>query len=262
MPDLIPADDLLARTLRTYAALESYSDQGELTCRIETGDGAVPPTLRRISFLIRWRRPESLRFEFREMQDGPELEWPKYVIWSRPDGVSRWWTIKPTVKQSSGLDLALAAAAGVSRGLSAMIPNLLRGRAEEAGVPTEPMGFRGEVVQLDAARCVRVPMQLGELHRRLWIEADTALILRCDELHRLSADRSKQLHEEILQRSDSGGPGSPLDPDAISEIRESSQAMLRRGSRYPLTFLNSARYHPVVNPVLDDSDFEFTPPTA
>jgi hypothetical protein len=175
MSDLIPADDLLARTLRTYAALESYSDHGELTSRIESSDRTQPRQTRRTRFATRWKHPKSLRFDFREMTVGPEDEWTKYVIWSRADIARTWWTVQPTVEVARDLNEALAGAAGISGRLSMFIPNLLRGRASAAGMPIAPDGFVGEEVLLDGVRCLCIGMQCRDGDEQLWIEAESAL---------------------------------------------------------------------------------------
>lgn len=262
MSDLVPADDLLARTLRTYAALASYSDHGELTSRIESTDPVQPNQTRRTRFATRWKHPDSLRFEFSEMTVGPEDEWRKYVIWSRAGVVRTWWTVRPKVEVVRDLELALAGATGVSGGLTAFVPNLVRGLASKAGFPTTPVGFLGEECQLDGARCVCIGMRTGDRDEWIWIEAESALVLRHDERSSLTKDKRERMHRDLLARLDSEESLRDLDPQMRAQLRETSMSELRRPFEHDLTFWHSARYVPVADPALADSDFEFTPPSA
>jgi hypothetical protein len=262
MPDPIPADDLLARTLRTYAALESYSDHGELTSRIESSDPGQPKQTRRTRFATRWKRPDSLRFEFREMTVGPEDESKKYVIWSRAGVVRTWWTVRPKVEVARDLERALARATGVSGGLAAFIPNLARGLASQAGFPTAPVGFLGKECQLDGARCVCIGMRTGDRDEWIWIEAESALVLRHDDRSSSTKDQRERMHRDILAELDSEEALRDLDPEDRARLRESSLSALREGFEQDLTFWHSARYFPIANPDLDDGEFEFTPPSA
>jgi hypothetical protein len=262
MPDLILADDLLARTVRTYAALESYSDQGELTSRIESSDPTQPRRTHRTRFATRWKRPDSLRFEFREMTVGPEDEWTKYVIWSRADIARTWWTIQPTVQVAHDLNEALAGAAGISGRLSTFIPNLLRGRTSAAGMPIAPDGFVGEEVLLDGVRCLCIGMQYRDRDEQLWIEAESALVLRHDRQSSLTKELSVRMHQAALARLDSDEPMEERYAELRAQVREATLSALREPAKHDLKFWDSARYFPVINPVLDDSDFEFAPPSA
>jgi hypothetical protein len=248
MSDPIPADDLLARTLRTYAGLESYSDHGELTSRIESTNPVQPKTTTRTRFATRWKHPQSLRFEFREMTVGPEDEWTKYVIWSRTGVVRTWWTVRPKVEVARDLNEALAGATGISGRLSMFIPNLLRGRASAAGMPIAPDGFVGEEVRIDGVRCLCIGMQARGGDERIWIEAESALVLRHDRQSALTKEQSVRMHRAALARLDSDESVGDLSSELRALVREATLSALREPEKHDLKYWDSARYFPVINP--------------
>lgn len=263
MSDLIPADDLLLRTARTYSELASYSDHGELTSRIESADPIQPKVTTRTRFATRWKRPDSLRFEFSTSPLSPLLdEWTKYVVWSQAGVVRTWWTVEPRVEVGGDLQRALAGATGVSGGLACFIPMLVRGLVSQAGLPTAPVGFLGKECQLDGARCICIGMRSGDRVEWIWIEAESALILRHDDRSSLTRDQHERRHRAILAELDAEEASGNLDAEVRTELRQSSLSALREGLEHDLTFWQSARYFPVANPELDDGEFEFAPPEA
>ncbi|OYW01307.1 MAG: hypothetical protein B7X11_04125 [Acidobacteria bacterium 37-65-4] len=119
-PDPQPAKEILARTAQVYAECASYRDTGSVVTTFHTGDGT---STRELSFSTAFVRPDRFHFEYAE--EGSSTGAPEYVIWRHGGEVRSWWDLRPGVKKEDSLNMALAAATGVSAGSAHTVPSLL-----------------------------------------------------------------------------------------------------------------------------------------
>jgi len=112
------------RMRQAYAQAQSYVDEGE----VRTGNSSFSlrswfsPDDR--PFTIAFVRGRGMRFEFRE-QDQRLSNWNRYVVWTDGRAVKQWWSSEPGIKTPRDLSTALRETAGVSRGSSLAVSNLL-----------------------------------------------------------------------------------------------------------------------------------------
>jgi outer membrane lipoprotein-sorting protein len=113
------AREILDKMVSVYASCSSYADKGESK---EVFLNNRHETLR--PFSTAFVRPSQFRFEFEEIS---ETRSTNYVVWQDSASIKSWWSIRPEVRFFETLDLALAGAAGVSRGASIQVPSMLFG---------------------------------------------------------------------------------------------------------------------------------------
>lgn len=116
----LPVERIIDQMISVYASCDSYVDEGEVVTIFikENGNRTVIKP-----FSTAFVRPSNFRFEYKDRRG--ENEWNSYIIWKEADLIKTWWSIQPTVKNPENLNLATAAAAGVSSLSSVTIPNLL-----------------------------------------------------------------------------------------------------------------------------------------
>ena len=109
---------ILARMAEVYANCTSYRDEGTVVSAFEE-----------ISFATVFERPSRFRYEY--TRSGARSD--RYVIWrTAPGDAQSWWTIRSNSPNQS-MNMAIAAATGVSAATSHHIPRLL--------MPDEVGGF-------------------------------------------------------------------------------------------------------------------------
>jgi hypothetical protein len=116
----LSAGEILERLARTYANCETYQDGGCVTTLFINANGK---RLDKKPFSTAFIRPDKFRFEFKSSFNGQD--WHRYMVWADGDDVRSWWHLQPEAKQPPSLDLALAAATGVSGSSAHTIPALL-----------------------------------------------------------------------------------------------------------------------------------------
>jgi hypothetical protein len=108
---------ILARMRDAYANCTSYRDEGRVVSAYDD-----------ISFATVFERPFKFRFEYTKAAPSH-----RYAIWRTASGNAQsWWTLRPEM-QSQTMNIAVAAATGVSAASSHNIPRLL--------MPAEVEGF-------------------------------------------------------------------------------------------------------------------------
>jgi RNA polymerase sigma factor (sigma-70 family) len=169
-----PAEQLMARMVKTYAEARSYQDEGEVVLVF------IDPAGRRTQkkpFTTRFVRPRLFRFEFTERDSFEELK--RYVIWSdaAPDRAKAWWTVRPKVEEQS-LAMCVGAAAGVSSLSSLTVPRLLMPAAIPAQSLADLRGPKIEDVEVvDGAPCDRVEGTDPRGNKEtLWIDKASSLV--------------------------------------------------------------------------------------
>jgi hypothetical protein len=163
------AQDILARVVERYATCETYRDE------VVYFDATIPRLkLNRCS--TRFVRGKGFRFDWTRLnQDSVSTH---LTIWKEGDDAYRWGDLVPE-KMSGAIRSHLAAAAGISQGMSVRVPALLL--AEEFG----PMRWKAARV-LDGgadapAGVVRIEYEVFLAYEVLTIDLATLLIVRCDE---------------------------------------------------------------------------------
>ncbi len=116
---------IVAQMRQAYAALQSYSDTGVLLIHMP-GDTAP----QEIPFQTAFDRPGKFRFAWTTSHPYRPLRHleTRHAIWSGAAGVYSWRQAsggEPTMKPIESLNLAMAAAAGVSGGASLTVAGLL-----------------------------------------------------------------------------------------------------------------------------------------
>jgi outer membrane lipoprotein-sorting protein len=117
---------ILDNVCRTYKNIKSYEDVGTVE---ETYPAHVPEGRVRMQFRTIFRRPEMFRLDYRSTQSVTERE-QNFVIWGSSSAARQWsdaWGTRKT--EVDNLKDGLESMAGVTSGVTAMIPNLLLGTA-------------------------------------------------------------------------------------------------------------------------------------
>ena len=112
------AGQILDRMVRAYADCKTYRDTGVVKTVFIEANGTR--TVEK-PFTTAMVRPDRFRFEYKETGNQRN----RYIIWSSGKDVKTWWGIKPGIKMSDSLELALAGATGVSGGSAHTIPAML-----------------------------------------------------------------------------------------------------------------------------------------
>ncbi len=169
-----PAEEVIARMVRTYADARSYRDEGEVTLVFVNASGRQT---QKKPFATMFVRPKLYRFEFTER--GTFEEPKRYVIWSdaAPDRAKTWWTIQPNIKEDS-LAMAVGAAAGVSSLSSLTIPRLLMPRAIQGHSPADLKGLKLVGIEIvDGVPCDKVEgTNLRGDVDTVWIDKASSLV--------------------------------------------------------------------------------------
>lgn len=186
---------IVARMARAYANCQSYRDTGVVESRYveKTGRRTVEQP-----FSTAFVRPDHFRFEYSSNEGGQKPY--RYIIcsqpkdsptwwdwiWSNTNDVQTWWDVQPGIKTSKSLGFALGGATGVSGGSAPTTAALL--------LPGEVWGSLTGLADLRLAadgklgdvECFRIEGKYGNLPTTLWIEKETYLLRRRDQLMTLT----------------------------------------------------------------------------
>lgn len=113
----LSAREILARMAAAYANCASYQDTGRVTTAIVGGDAAGHTDT--LSFSTAFVRPARFRFEFTARRGS------RFLAVAHGEDSRTWWDVQPGIQRPPSLELALAGAAGISRGAAHTVPALL-----------------------------------------------------------------------------------------------------------------------------------------
>lgn len=251
-------DELLRQVARVYGTCSRYRDRGVRTTRISTSTDHGPLEVdTRMEFRTRWRRPDALTFEYESMMQHHST---RCVLWARAGETKSWWTCAPGVQKWPDIGRALGAKAGVSGGLSILVPALLLQDPRRAGLPAAGGGFTGIPDQNLGLKCIRVGVRRGDAWKlEYWIDTERALLLRLDEARSMSAEELMKMWSSTLHTLEA--ESSDSDPERRSRTLVSIRDAARR-SQYDMTTASTTVWEPELEPCLDEAEFEFTPPTT
>jgi outer membrane lipoprotein-sorting protein len=218
------ADDVLARSRATYAALKSYSDSGRVD--YEYGPAAAP-LRERYTFTTLFRAPRHLLFDFTKGSPGG-----RFVVWGDGEVFHSWWAatgVEDTYPRGKGAT-AFVISTQPTAGSSVVISPLLFPGAGLIGTLEELADTTVEGTEMiDGHTCHKL---VGVARSRygsgnetnvrrtiVWIDAETLLVRRVFE-------------------------------DAP------------RGTASGIVARKTTTFEPKANPVLDEARFRFTPPAA
>ncbi|MCB9896765.1 MAG: hypothetical protein H6825_02050 [Planctomycetes bacterium] len=187
LPDGATPETIVRAMKHVYAFCSSYQDRGSIVTSMREDGRKIQ---RRKQFATAFARPDRLLFEF--VDQGPFIAGARYVIWSSDGEVRSWWSLADAPK-ARNLEVALAAAAGVSGGTSITLPNLLI-----PGLPSPPLLALTDVARLEDARlgeheCLRIAgTGLADRRVTLWIDETTLLLVRIDQDYALNGPHGGQ----------------------------------------------------------------------
>ena len=115
------ASEILQRTAKTYATCISYRDTGTATATTKSKALDYKSIL---DFMTVFTRPNQFRFEYNTAKDSI-IPTVRHIVWTSGDTAYWWWTIDSKVTKADSLEMALAAATGVSLGSAHNVPQLL-----------------------------------------------------------------------------------------------------------------------------------------
>jgi len=188
-----------------YLGCASYRDSGEVAVTITTNEERRKRTTMQ-RFTTAFVRPDRFRFEYREVALVDD-EGDRYLIHSEPGLRRSWWTLRPgTVDEHSSVLRAIAGAAGVSHGVTRIVPSLLFAREfpKQLGLIHDLDSFVALDDYLEGHPCIKLerhtphvppPLQRPQTSEELdsraettgetyWVDATTFLLRRIDEEHR------------------------------------------------------------------------------
>jgi VWFA-related protein len=170
----ITVTEILARASSVYSSCRSYSDEGEVSIRINAGFGSPRPMVQHFS--TAFVRPDAFRFEFRAGVTSHELH---FIAWKSGPLEKAY---RPMVFQQSGIDETLLSLYGPSFGSSLTVPALLMpdlfpGPGLFASFTA--VRLNGEE-KTDGRRAFRIEAQLPDEPLTLWIDASQFVILKVE----------------------------------------------------------------------------------
>ena len=176
-------DQILARSIKTYAEARSYEDAGLVTQVYLTGKSRR--TLKR-PFSTRFTRPNLFFYEFSERSGDGDDDRNRYVIWAdeAPERSRCWWTLRPEIKQDT-LAMTIAGGTGISGGSAFLVPQMLM----PVALPSLPLSglahctLAGEE-SVDDFPCHKLvgtahsgnPMTISGNPMTIWIDKETSLL--------------------------------------------------------------------------------------
>jgi len=193
---------IVARMARTYANCQSYRDTGVVETRYIEKTG--PRTVEQ-PFTTAFVRPDRFRFEYSSNEGGKKPY--RYIIcsqpkdspswwdwiWSNTSDVNTWWDVQPGVKTSKSLGFALGGATGVSGGsapttAALLLPGEVWGSL--TGLQDLRLAADGKLGDVD---CFRIEGSYGKLPTTLWIDKETYLLRRREQLMTFPDFRAEQI---------------------------------------------------------------------
>jgi hypothetical protein len=170
------AEEILGRMAKAYAECKTYRDSGVVRTVIRRDEGDLEEELQ---FDTAFVRPGRFRFVYSEQASGSAAS---YIVWRQDGDVRSWCRFARSAEPPKSLNLALAAATGVSQGVAHVIPALL--------LPKEIGGrklthltevWRIEDAEADDVPCFRVEGLYADSPMTIWIDKATHLVRRIDE---------------------------------------------------------------------------------
>lgn len=221
------ADDNLARSRGTYAALKSYADTGVVT--LEYGPAGAVQT-ERATFKTLYRAPRHFYFELTKNADAGG---DRFVVWSDGPAFHTWWAATGTADTyppGGGVQAFAIAAVPALNAITYIAPWLFA-QAGLSGTLTEiDSAVVAGVEQIAGRRCQKLAGLAKSVYgttghafnRRavtVWVDAETALV------------------RKIVEDGSAEGTAGAV-------------------SRSTVVF------EPLANPAIDDAQFRFVPPRA
>jgi len=240
-------NELVARACAAYARCRSYRDMGEAAVVVARGSKPWQRETRRFPFQTAFVRPARFLFEWKTMGVGPHEEWPHAALWRNARGLFAWETkvdlAAPELASPGSLAEVLERWSPACGCAAALVPRLL-GVLEGAN-PLEGLQPAGED-EIDGLRAQRLEKSLVGGVFVAWIALERPLVLRTFSRLRHSPERDAALRE-LAARAE-------LPPDLRRLVAETPSVASERIVETTL-FLR-----PELDPALDDSAFELTPP--
>lgn len=239
------AQAVLRDAAERYLRVQSYRDRGEVVTRYLGSHGHT----RIFEFETLFRRPDRLRFEFRERDVGPQAEWKRYQIAWCGGAADIHWTLNGR-RESESIGLAIAGATGVSAGSAHTVPRLL--------LPPE-IGGRS-VLESSSARLLDPDFLDRRPHHKLlvvetptrretvWLDAESLLISRIDEWH--WDDGKVDIDTEYIEH---------LEPAKRERLL---RTLTERTDSDPYEVHETTTYHYWIDKDIDDDEFTLDLPDA
>lgn len=126
------AAEILERAASVYANCTSYRDTGEVVTVVFGGPLTNKPSTLRKPFSTLFVRPDMLRFESSNANEGPPSNWNRHVVWASGGRVQGWFSADPPAYKPTSVLEALGAT-GFLDGSAWRIPYslLLRGEMDD-----------------------------------------------------------------------------------------------------------------------------------
>jgi outer membrane lipoprotein-sorting protein len=183
--DALSAREIIDKMVSVYGSCHSYSDKGESKdVMLDSGRVTLRP------FSTAFVRPSQFRFEFEEKSQFYENSqfYSDYVVWQNGATVKNWWSGKPEVRSFETLALALAAAAGVSRLSSILVPSMIFGDLGDSRLIqnlAEPVLVSSEKVgERSAYKIKGADWQGNEM--TIWVDKEKFLLLKTFRIMKLA----------------------------------------------------------------------------
>lgn len=142
------AREILDVAAQRYLGCSTYQDQGGCTTQFTHQDGSQHE--KHLTFSTAFLRDGGFRYEFHDEQK-------RYVIGDDGEQARSWWDQKAGVQHEESLDLAIAAATGVSGGTAHTVPRLLMPGRVSGITFTDLVDLkRLDDTKLNGLDCVRV----------------------------------------------------------------------------------------------------------
>lgn len=243
----------MKRMADVYAACSSYRDTGD-DVSVFIDDGSRNRRTRSRPFRTLFVRPRLFRFEFRNRDIGPEVDWPIHVIWRTGEATYTYGSRANYRERTKSLGMAVAGATGVSGGTAHTVPRLLMGAEIGGFCITDLLDLRVEgEEEVDGHACHRLTGRRPRgQDQTVWIDSQHFLIRRLYDSQILEAppeaERKRRL-EEVIASLERTHPG------AAKHFHE-------RGSSFPTgptRVESTTSYFPELNVQIDPSQFEYDP---
>jgi hypothetical protein len=178
-----PAKEILEAVRRGYATCSTYQDSGTLYCEHEHDDLAARHASW-LDFRTLFVRGSGFLFEFWAPQlclKGPGLD--RYAIWTEDGIARRWWSLKGTIEDRDRLELAIAAATGISHCTSHRVPSMLCvPEIADTALPSESQVRSVALARQHGHEFYRLEAEHGRKRELIWIERSRMLLWRIVEV--------------------------------------------------------------------------------
>lgn len=224
-----PAAQLVGAMVERYGAARSYQDTGEgtATMRIDT---TAQPFRAQFAFATAFDRPTG-RFRFTYAEAGSPVQSLRVAIWSTGGAIHVWNSNEPATWETTDLESAIEAVAGVSRSKSRNIPSMLLGATTKASFRETQFVFDGKE-DVHGVSCLRISESTEDRSTVLWIGDEDHLLRRVSTTRRVDVAASAS---GIAGATVSARPRSVV----VEELTE---------------------YHPLVDRPIAQDVFDFRPP--